>query len=260
MREKEGESSGIRPVVMEFGSEQGKWKVLERDDEFARVFLEVDMSKEEQEVTKNKRVERKKQKEREREEGGKSGEIYGSGYEWEIFEQDLGGALVWNENVRKNVERMQNEYGRYMWRLERTVRNAAVHGESGWSLFWERQVKAKVAFVRLREEWMRRWREERGDEDLVEGVLGFAVTSADLERLVLRSVGKIWKEQKRLYILEIEDVNKEKLERQIVTMPKQRHFNPINLNQRLAFLTRHRMLALSHFIRLSEWLYFHVYL
>ncbi|ELU12139.1 hypothetical protein CAPTEDRAFT_202238, partial [Capitella teleta] len=57
------------------------------------------------------------------------------------------GALVWNENVRKNVERMQNEYGRWMWRLERTVRNAAVHGESGWSSFWEREVKAKVAFV-----------------------------------------------------------------------------------------------------------------
>ncbi|ELU04289.1 hypothetical protein CAPTEDRAFT_210961 [Capitella teleta] len=42
---------------------------------------------------------------------------------------------------------MQNEYGRWMWRLERTVRNAAVHGESGWSSFWEREVKAKVAFV-----------------------------------------------------------------------------------------------------------------
>ncbi|ELT88173.1 hypothetical protein CAPTEDRAFT_228854 [Capitella teleta] len=35
----------------------------------------------------------------------------------------------------------------------------------------------------------------------------------------------------RLYLLEIEDINKEKLERQIVTVPKQRHFNPINLNQ-----------------------------
>ncbi|ELT94825.1 hypothetical protein CAPTEDRAFT_210721 [Capitella teleta] len=57
------------------------------------------------------------------------------------------GALVWNENVRKNVERMQNEYGRWMWRLEKTVRNAAVHGESGRSSFWEREVKAKVAFV-----------------------------------------------------------------------------------------------------------------
>ncbi|ELT95607.1 hypothetical protein CAPTEDRAFT_210535 [Capitella teleta] len=42
---------------------------------------------------------------------------------------------------------MQNEYGRWMWRLERTVRNAAVHGESGWSSYWEREVKAKVAFV-----------------------------------------------------------------------------------------------------------------
>ncbi|ELU18766.1 hypothetical protein CAPTEDRAFT_218496 [Capitella teleta] len=32
---------------------------------------------------------------------------------------------------------------------------------------------------------------------------------------------------------QIEDINKEKLERQIVTVPKQRHFNPINLNLNL---------------------------
>ncbi|ELT95855.1 hypothetical protein CAPTEDRAFT_206649 [Capitella teleta] len=51
-----------------------------------------------------------------------------------------------------------------------------------------------VLYERLREEWVRRWKEERGDEDLVEGVLRFTVTSADLERLVLRSVVKIWKE------------------------------------------------------------------
>ncbi|ELT92425.1 hypothetical protein CAPTEDRAFT_187054 [Capitella teleta] len=54
-----------------------------------------------------------------------------------------------------------------------------------------------VLYERLREEWVRRWKEERGDEDLVEGVLGFAVTSVDLERLVFRSVGKIWKVRKR---------------------------------------------------------------
>ncbi|ELU03198.1 hypothetical protein CAPTEDRAFT_195595 [Capitella teleta] len=34
---------------------------------------------------------------------------------------------------------------------------------------------------------------------------------------------------------EIEDINKEKLERQIVTVLKQRHFNPINLNLNLTF-------------------------
>ncbi|ELT98692.1 hypothetical protein CAPTEDRAFT_213938 [Capitella teleta] len=60
MREKEGESSGTRPVVVEFGSEQEKWKVLERkmalrrDDEFARVFLELDLSREEREVAKKR--------------------------------------------------------------------------------------------------------------------------------------------------------------------------------------------------------------
>ncbi|ELT87420.1 hypothetical protein CAPTEDRAFT_188237 [Capitella teleta] len=42
---------------------------------------------------------------------------------------------------------MQNEYGWWMWTLERTETNAAVHGELGWSSFWEREVKAKVAFV-----------------------------------------------------------------------------------------------------------------
>jgi hypothetical protein len=37
------------------------------------VFFKLDLSREEREVVKNKRVERKKQKEREKEEGGKSG-------------------------------------------------------------------------------------------------------------------------------------------------------------------------------------------
>jgi hypothetical protein len=45
----------------------------------------------------------------------------------------------------------------------------------------------------------------------------------------------------RLYLLEIEDINKEKLERQIVTVPKQRHFNPINLNLNLQIISPHVM-------------------
>ncbi|ELU09730.1 hypothetical protein CAPTEDRAFT_206922 [Capitella teleta] len=42
----------------------------------------------------------------------------------------------------------------------------------------------------------------------------------------------------RLMMREIEDINKEKLERQIVTVPKQRHFNLINLNLNLCRLWR----------------------
>ncbi|ELU11532.1 hypothetical protein CAPTEDRAFT_215342 [Capitella teleta] len=42
-----------------------------------------------------------------------------------------------------------------------------------------------VLYERLREEWMRRWREERGDEDLVEGVLGYLVSSKLVLMLML---------------------------------------------------------------------------
>ncbi|ELU15191.1 hypothetical protein CAPTEDRAFT_219443 [Capitella teleta] len=50
----------------------------------------------------------------------------------------------------QNHENEYHQYGPWMWRLEtqeRTVSNVAVHGESGWSSFWESEVKAKVAFV-----------------------------------------------------------------------------------------------------------------
>ncbi|ELT95878.1 hypothetical protein CAPTEDRAFT_189513 [Capitella teleta] len=67
--------------------------------------------------------------------------------------------------------------------------------------FWPcsslRPLILKWDLERLREEWVRRWREERGDEDLVKGVLGFAETFTDLERMVLKSIGKIRKERKR---------------------------------------------------------------
>ncbi|ELU11715.1 hypothetical protein CAPTEDRAFT_223095 [Capitella teleta] len=125
------------------------------------------------------------------------------------------GALVWNENVRQNVERMQNEYGWWMWRLKRTVRNAVVHGESGWSSFWEREMKAKVAFVvRVLE------------EDGLVARVGESLLDGDTGEVEV--VEEDW-----IHLLEIEDILKEKLERQIVTVPKQRHFNPINLNLNL---------------------------
>ncbi|ELU07271.1 hypothetical protein CAPTEDRAFT_214213 [Capitella teleta] len=77
------------------------------------------------------------------------------------------------------------------------VRNAVVQGESGWSTFEEREVKAKMAFVRkilwggsmvaeehvlldcvryehMREEWRERWRVEKEDQDMIEGFLAQA--------------------------------------------------------------------------------------
>ncbi|ELT97600.1 hypothetical protein CAPTEDRAFT_205878 [Capitella teleta] len=59
----------------------------------------------------------------------------------------------------------------------------------------------------------------------------------DGDREIMRGeLEKAWSKIKRGKAMdesEIEDINKEKLERQIVTVPKQRHFNPINLNLNL---------------------------
>ncbi|ELU03373.1 hypothetical protein CAPTEDRAFT_190607 [Capitella teleta] len=76
---------------------------------------------------------------------------------------------------------------------------------------WEEQLQ--------RDERTRRYhvctRERRDEVRVVCGWTGWGRSEVDDERL---------------YLLEIEDINKEKLELQIVTVPKQRHFNPINLN------------------------------
>ncbi|ELU12026.1 hypothetical protein CAPTEDRAFT_188109 [Capitella teleta] len=58
------------------------------------------------------------------------------------------GAIVWKRAEAKSLEVMQSEFGRWLWRVDMSVRNAAVQGESGWSTFEEREVKAKMAFVR----------------------------------------------------------------------------------------------------------------
>lgn len=47
-------------------------------------------------------------------------------------------------------------------------------------------------YEQWRVEWERVWRIERGDEDMMEGVLGFESLPKDLDKLILSSVGKIW--------------------------------------------------------------------
>ena len=58
------------------------------------------------------------------------------------------GALVWKAEEREELERGQREFGRWLWRVERSVRNECVHGESGWSTYKEREEKALLDFVR----------------------------------------------------------------------------------------------------------------
>ena len=48
-----------------------------------------------------------------------------------------------------------------------------------------------------RQEGKRRWREEMGEMDIMGGVLGYIELSRELETLVLRMVGRIWRERER---------------------------------------------------------------
>ncbi|ELT96583.1 hypothetical protein CAPTEDRAFT_219860 [Capitella teleta] len=59
--------------------------------------------------------------------------------------------MVWKRTEAKTLEVIQREFGRWLWRVDRLDRsawNAVVQGESGCSTFEEREVKAKMAFVR----------------------------------------------------------------------------------------------------------------
>lgn len=58
------------------------------------------------------------------------------------------GAVVWKPAERQRLERMQVDFGRWMWRAQKSVRNGCIHGESGWSSFEEREVKAKMNYVK----------------------------------------------------------------------------------------------------------------
>ncbi|ELT95071.1 hypothetical protein CAPTEDRAFT_210948 [Capitella teleta] len=58
------------------------------------------------------------------------------------------GAIVWKRTEVKSLEVMQSEFGRWLWRVDRSVRNSVVQGEFGWSTFEKREVKAKIAFVK----------------------------------------------------------------------------------------------------------------
>ena len=38
-------------------------------------------------------------------------------------------------------------FGRWLWGLEKSVLNGVIHGETGWSTFWEREAKDRASFV-----------------------------------------------------------------------------------------------------------------
>jgi hypothetical protein len=58
------------------------------------------------------------------------------------------GALVWSSAERRVLEKQQCEFGRWLWGVERSVRNGCIQGETGWSSFEEREARAKMAYVR----------------------------------------------------------------------------------------------------------------
>ena len=62
----------------------------------------------------------------------------------------------------------------------------------------ERHVMLKCElYESQRQDWIMEWRRERGEEDPMEGILGYAQLSNDLERLVLKGAGGVWKERER---------------------------------------------------------------
>ena len=57
------------------------------------------------------------------------------------------GALTWYEKEYDELERMQREMGRWIWGCKLYVKNELVQGETGWSSFREREVKAKIKWL-----------------------------------------------------------------------------------------------------------------
>lgn len=56
-------------------------------------------------------------------------------------------AVGWTAAERRKVENLQMDFGRWLWRAGRWVRNVVIHGETGWSTFWEREAKVRATFI-----------------------------------------------------------------------------------------------------------------
>ena len=52
-------------------------------------------------------------------------------------------------------------------------------------------------YDKWRREWLTAWGKEKGGQDPMEGVLGFVGVSQELERVVLKCIGAIWRERER---------------------------------------------------------------
>jgi hypothetical protein len=57
------------------------------------------------------------------------------------------GAVGWKAKERQQAEGLQKDFGRWLWGVERSVRNGVIHGETGWSTFWEREAKDRASFL-----------------------------------------------------------------------------------------------------------------
>ena len=56
------------------------------------------------------------------------------------------GALVWFQNECNDLEVKQNEMGRWLWEVL-NVKNELIRGETGWSIFEEREAKAMASWL-----------------------------------------------------------------------------------------------------------------
>ena len=57
------------------------------------------------------------------------------------------GAVGWRREEKRRIEQLQKDFGRWLWRFGGSVRNLCIRGETGWSTFEEREMKAKLLFV-----------------------------------------------------------------------------------------------------------------
>ena len=74
------------------------------------------------------------------------------------------------------------------------------YGEDQDCVCGERETEEHVLFgcqlyEDMRAEWKEMWRREKGEIDMLEGVVGFCKMSDKLDRVVLKAVGNIWRER-----------------------------------------------------------------
>ena len=67
------------------------------------------------------------------------------------------GALAWYQAECDDLEVLQNEMGKWIWGVGINVRNELVRGETGFSMFQEREAKAMCDDLEVLQNEMGRW-------------------------------------------------------------------------------------------------------